>query len=204
LLVRLLARVALAVAVAFGGPAAAATVHVVSNGWHAGIVIARADLGAFAPPEAEDFPDAPYLEFGWGDRDYYPNPRPSVADAIAAGATPSPAVLHLAPRAAPPRPREGVEVVAIDIDDVAAARLARALSGAFDRPVGGRAQPIADGLYPDSLFYPATGRFHLFNTCNTWVARQLEAAGLPVSPSGIVRASELMARLRPLAAPAGG
>jgi uncharacterized protein (TIGR02117 family) len=200
----MLATLVALVALLLVGPASAGTVHVVSNGWHAGIVVARADLGALAPPEAGDFPDAPYLEFGWGDRNYYPNPRPSIADAIAAGLTPSPAVLHLAPRAGPPLPRESVEVATIDLDPGQTERLARALSAAFERPSGGRAGPIAPGLYPDSRFYPATGRFHLFNTCNTWVARQLEAAGLPVSPAGVSRASDLMARLRPLGGGPGG
>ncbi|MDE0205085.1 MAG: DUF2459 domain-containing protein, partial [Candidatus Tectomicrobia bacterium] len=44
-------------------------IHVTSNGWHTAIVVpaqALADSGAI--PEAADFPDAAFLEFGWGDR----------------------------------------------------------------------------------------------------------------------------------------
>jgi uncharacterized protein (TIGR02117 family) len=171
-------------------------VHVVSNGWHGGLWVERAALGDAAPPEAARFAGAPWLEFGWGDRYYYPNPRPSIADAIAAGVTPSPAVIHLAPRAGPPVAREGAEVASLALTDAQAAALARALSAAFDRPEGGAAEPVAPGLYPDSLFFPAHGRFHLFNTCNTWVARKLQAAGLPVSPDGVATADELMERVR--------
>ncbi|MGH7005996.1 MAG: DUF2459 domain-containing protein, partial [Alphaproteobacteria bacterium] len=59
------------------GPAAADVragriVVITSNGWHTGILIARADLRRGVLPETEDFPAALYFEFGWGDREYYP------------------------------------------------------------------------------------------------------------------------------------
>ena len=57
-------------------------------------------------------------------------------------------------------------------------------------------EAISRGLYPDSRFYNALGEFHLFNTCNTWTARMLRAGGVALSPSGIVTADGLMARLR--------
>jgi len=55
-------------------------IRVVSNGWHTAIVVARADLVATGLlPETDDFPDAAFVEFGWGDRVYYPNgKKPSV------------------------------------------------------------------------------------------------------------------------------
>jgi hypothetical protein len=47
------------------------------------------------------------------------------------------------------------------------------------------------GLYPDSRFYPATGRFALWNTSNTWVAAALAAGGFPISPSFVITAGQL-------------
>lgn len=35
------------------------------------------------------------------------------------------------------------------------------------------------GFTETDAFFPATGRFSLFNTCNVWVARTLRAAGVP-------------------------
>jgi hypothetical protein len=37
---------------------------------------------------------------------------------------------------------------------------------------------------------------YLFNTCNTWTARMLRAGGVNLSPSGVVTADDLVARLR--------
>ena len=47
--------------------------YVFSNGWHTAIVVARDKAVAIGVlPEAADFPTAAFLEFGWGDRTYYP------------------------------------------------------------------------------------------------------------------------------------
>ncbi len=181
------------------GGAPVATIHVISNGWHSGLVLARADLGTEGVPEAADFPDALYLEFGWGDREYYPNPRPTLGMAIAAIATPSPAIMHVAGLTGPPETaRAGDEVIAIGVSAEGLTSLVAAIDASFERPEAGPARPVAAGLYPGSRFYPAKGSFHLFNTCNTWIARMLAAAGLDVAPSGIVTAEDLMSKVRAL------
>lgn len=173
-------------------------VHVTSNGWHSAIVVARRDVAATGLlPEAADFPDAAFLEFGWGDREYYPAKDKTVGLALAAAMTPTPAVMHIAGRSASPEPRGGkAEVVALPLTDGELRKLVRAISDEFERPAGTRAEAVAPGLYPGSRFYNAKGTFHLFNTCNTWTARMLQAAGLDMSPSGIVTADELMTRVR--------
>ncbi len=50
-------------------------IYVVSHGWHTGIVIKRDDVDAHFWPEKDDFPEALYLEVGWGDRDFYRTPK---------------------------------------------------------------------------------------------------------------------------------
>jgi uncharacterized protein (TIGR02117 family) len=168
---------------------------VISNGWHTGIIVAREDVPPGRIPEADDVADARYLEFGWGDREYYPSPRPTVGMALAAALTPSPAVLHLAGHDAPPRASGDIEVLAVPLTAAGLERLVARIDEAFDRPPGGRAASVAPGLYPDSRFYPAHGKFYLFNTCNTWIADKLAAAGIRL-PSGIITADDLMQPLR--------
>lgn len=53
-------------------------IYVVSHGWHAGIVVKRADIPAGVWPQHNEFPCAEYLEVGWGDRDYYKTPQPNL------------------------------------------------------------------------------------------------------------------------------
>ncbi len=173
-------------------------VQVASNGWHTAIVVPAPALAATGLlPEAADFPGATYLEFGWGDRTYYPAREKTLGMTLAAALVPTPAVMHMTGLAAPPRDGgSGREVVAVALTEDGFLRLLRTLAAEFERPAGGRAAPVSRGLYPGSHFYNAHGEFHLFNTCNTWTARMLQAGGVRVSPSGIVTADGLMARLR--------
>jgi hypothetical protein len=60
-----------------------------------------------------------------------------------------------------------------------------------DRPVR-----LERGLYGASWFYAARSRYHLFNTCNTWITRALSTAGLPVTPAGVITAGEVMRQVR--------
>ncbi len=176
-------------------------VYVTSNGWHTGIVVARALLPADAIPEAADFPDAPYLSFGWGDAAYYPAPRPTFAMTLRAALQPTPAVVHMA--GLPAHPREVFptgEVIELQVSTEGFRNLVAYLDGSFARDDRERTRSITPGLYSFSLFYRAKGKFHLFNTCNTWTARGLKLAGLPIRVSGTLRAEDLMVQVRQFAA----
>jgi len=173
---------------------------VTSNGWHSGIVVPRTLVPLAAIPEAADFPTAAHIEFGWGDAEYYPTPRATLGLALLA-AFPGPAVMHVSGLPDhPARVFPTVSLLTLALDDAQLQRLIAALAASFDRAGAARAMPTtAAGLYPFSRFYPATGRFHAFNTCNTWTAQTLAAAGLPISAGGVQSADDLTSRLRPLA-----
>lgn len=182
---------------ALGGPAAGAhTVFVTSNGWHTDITVARADIPADLIPERADFPAARYLQFGWGDANYYATPDPGLGTTLGA-AFPGPAVMHVAGLAV--RPSEAfrdIEEVALTLSADSFARLVAYLHASFDRGNEQRAQSTGRGVYAFSLFYTATGEFHLFNTCNTWTATALQTAGVRISADGVQRADDVMEQLR--------
>ena len=172
-------------------------IHVTSNGWHTAIVVpAPALVTTGAIPELEDFSGAAFLEFGWGDRTYFPSNKKTLGMTLAAVLAPTPAVMHVAGHRAPPKDDTWYDLISVELSEEGFRRLARTLAAEFERPVDGRAEPISRGLYPNSHFYRAHGDFHLFNTCNTWTARMLSASGVALSPSGIVTADKLMNRLR--------
>lgn len=174
------------------------TVHVMSNGWHTAIVVWRADMVVTGVlPEADDFPGAAFLEFGWGDQEYYPASDKSASMALRAALTPSPAVMHMAGLdRAPGLIYPDDEVVSLALTKGEFANLASSVARSFRRSGGNPAEPVSPGLYPNSKFYPAHGSFYLFNTCNTWTAKQLREAGVDLSPAGVITADDLMTRLR--------
>jgi uncharacterized protein (TIGR02117 family) len=176
-------------------------VWVVSNGWHSGVALARADVRERVIPEIADFPHARFFEFGWGDAEFYPAQEAGALLALRA-AFPGPAVLHLA--GLPDHPARiwpQVTILSFAVNAAALNRLLDFLRNSFHRAGAGRAAVTARGIYPFSLFYPATGRFHVFNNCNTWTAQALTAMGLGASLGGVNTADDLISRIRPFAAP---
>lgn len=184
-----------------GSSEARVTIYVASNGWHSAIVVPRAVLPAGAIPEAADFPDAAYLSLGWGDAEYFPEREPTAGMTLRAALQPTPAVIHMAGLASHPQDVfPANEVVELKTTTQGFEALIAFLDATFDRDGAERIQSSELGLYRFSLFYPAKGEFHLFNTCNTWTARGLEAGGWPIRVTGTVTAEELMTQVRPLAA----
>ena len=192
------AAVALSLALSAGAQAGERTftVLVSSNGWHTDIAVARADIPEGRIPESADFGEARYLQFGWGDAEFYTTPDAGLGTTLRA-ALPGPAVVHLAGLAG--RPGEvfsEVEEIALTLGAADFARLIGYLHESFERGGERRAKSVAPGLYGFSRFYKATGEFHLFNTCNTWTARGLAAAGVDVSASGTQSAEDVMRQMR--------
>jgi uncharacterized protein (TIGR02117 family) len=178
---------------------AAHRIWVASNGWHSGIVLARADVPESVIPEIADFPHARFFEFGWGDAEFYPAREAGAWLALRA-AFPGPAVMHVA--GLPDHPARlwpQVTILPFAVDTQGLRRLLVFLRHSFDRAGAGRAEVTARGIYPFSLFYPATGRFHLFTNCNTWTAQALTAMGLGASLGGVNTAEDLISRIRPFA-----
>ena len=166
-------------------------VSVVSNGFHTALVVARGDLPARHIPELADFPDARFLEFSWGDAEYFPADEETIAIALRAAFLPTDAVMHIVPlRCTPVERYPSAEMVRLSFNETGFARF---LGASFDRNKENTASP---GLYQDSQFYPATGRFHLGNTCNSWTARGLALAGVKLDVSSSASAEGLMDQLR--------
>jgi uncharacterized protein (TIGR02117 family) len=172
-------------------------VYLVSHDWHTGIVVRRADLPAAAWPESEDFPDAEYLEVGWGDRDYYQSREPGAWLTLKAAFWPTPSVLHIAGFSGPVAgyfPHS--EVIELNLSQRGFERLSGFVHDSFDRDGAARSARLGPGLYGQSGFYPAREKFHLFNTCNVWTARALRAAGLPVTSYFAITTDNVMSQAR--------
>jgi uncharacterized protein (TIGR02117 family) len=123
-----------------------------------------------------DDPRAEWLVVGWGSRAFY-TATGSYADLRLAtvwqAATGDSAVLRLDVAGPVPPDAPGVDWITLSSSQQAA--LSGAILATFADPT---ALPDA-GFTATDAFFPARGRFHLFNTCNVWIARTLRAAGHP-------------------------
>jgi uncharacterized protein (TIGR02117 family) len=173
-------------------------VFVVMHRWHSGVVLARAALTPAILPEAADFPEADYLEFGWGNRDYYQGKRGAWV-VLRAAFWPSPGVLHVAScsgevGACFPYSR----ILSLDMPESNLRRLTERLSSSFQRDAHRSARPLGPGLYGESRFYPSGEKFYFLKTCNTWTASLLRAAGYPIRPASFT-VTAVTAQLKPYA-----
>src|SRR5262245_50416187 len=80
----------------------ARTVYVVSNGWHAGLVIRRDEIPREVWPEHLDLPMTEYAEIGWGNEEFYMTRNLTPAIVVRALCWPSDTVLHVAGFNGPP------------------------------------------------------------------------------------------------------
>ena len=171
---------------------AVTSVFLVPQGGHTGIAVRRADIPAPLVPEKRDFPDADFLEFGWGDRDFYMAETAGPWLAFKAAFFPTPSAVHVAGiRGALDAYFPQSEIVEMRLSRLALERLLRYVHDAFQRD-GAAAEPLGRG------FYAGRDTFHLLRTCNVWTAGALRAAGLPVRNAITVQG--IMSQVRPLRA----
>jgi uncharacterized protein (TIGR02117 family) len=166
-----------------GGPAVA--VYLVAHDKHSGIAVRRADIPTGLWPESRDFPQAEFLEVGWGDRDYYYGRNQGLVSTLRAALWfNNPSVLHVAGvRGTLTENFPANEIIEIALSRDGFERLVRYIHDAYNRAGAPVVAPLGPGLYGDSRFYPGWESFNLLRTCNVWTARGLRGAGLPVHDS---------------------
>jgi len=170
------------------------SVYAITHGWHTGLAMQASDIDFTRWPALPHPARARYLEIGWGDRDYYPAPGFNLWYGFKALFWPTASVLHVTGFDPPPkRYFPGSEVAELRISRDGFERLLHYITSSFEPD----AAPLAPSLYASGAFYPSRETFHLFKTCNVWVARGLREAGIEVRSS--LTTEGLMAQLRPLA-----
>lgn len=175
-----------------GPPGGRVAVFVVNHGYHAGIIVPRAQLAAVAGANhhaalvavAARFSPYAWLEIGWGDEGFYTS-VPTIAHLTMASALRAlfrpgnPSVLHVVGLTGEPRDSfPAADMVALDLSAAGFQRLATKLEQTF----APGPQDLGPGLYGPSRFYRAVGAFNLLNVCNHWTAGLLGAAGVPTAP----------------------
>jgi uncharacterized protein (TIGR02117 family) len=173
------------------------TVFLVEHGWHAGIMFRRADVAPGAWRVLEDFPDARYVEVGWGDADYYQAANPGAGTLLKAGLWPTSSVLHVATFRRPPTEVfRGRTIIRIPVSEAGFDALLSFIRNEHARGPDGQPVTLGPGWYGESRFYKATTRYHALNNCNTWAARALRVVGCSMAPARALTVRSLLAQAR--------
>jgi uncharacterized protein (TIGR02117 family) len=171
----------------------AENIYMVRHGWHTGFVIPANTIQARHPQLIDRFGDTPYLEIGWGDKDYYQTEEVTSGMTLRAAFWPTDSVIHAV--AVPEKADihftdNDVEVLCLD--DQQYSRLIGFIEKSFEMDENGNIIQLKSGNYGDSQFYAGEGDYFLMNTCNTWTAKGLKSIGLSISPAFKITAGSIM------------
>ena len=156
------------------GSAQTSSIYVASHGWHAGIIVDARLVKATMTDLKKEFGNARFIEFGWGDKDFYQAKHFSIGITIKALLYPTASVLHVV--GIPIDPEKyfySSQIEAVPVTSAGLAKMLNFINRAFMRDKRGDIMQLGKG------FYRAFGKYHAFNTCNTWIIEALNQAGLP-------------------------
>ncbi len=167
------------------------TVYILNQGWHTGIIIKVSEVNENDFPEINNFKHSEYLDIGWGDEAYYRIPGVDFKLAARALFAPTSSALKIRTFNIPVDMyyKTFQYCISYNLSEKEFSDLCKFISNTFlkedDRPV--MLENREDIIY----FFKAEGEYHLFNTCNTWIANALSFSGIPVETVLIVSASDL-------------
>ena len=175
-----------------GTPPALPTIFVVSNGWHAGLILKRADVDPSCWPELGEIPDTEWVEIGWGNEGFY-MAKQITATLVLGALIPSPSVLHVAGFSGNVEQLFGkADLVRIELSKPGLDEMCRFIHASYVMDSSGQTVRLGPGLYGESEFYRAHGKYYFPNTCNVWTAQALQAAGCPITPAYASTAQNLV------------
>jgi uncharacterized protein (TIGR02117 family) len=168
------------------------TVYIAQEEWHTGIILKVDQLPEKIFPEVSNYAGYNYVDIGWGDRDYYMSNRNTVSLALNALLHPTPSVLLVLPYRNHPRNIYGEHsnVIRLELNEHQFYDLCHFMADSFIRDENG--YPVSTDV-PN--FYLSKRKYHLFRTCNTWVAMALKRAGLKVKTFPVIMEWQLFAQL---------
>ena len=147
---------------------------------------------------AAGFAGASVLCFGFGERQYLLSADRGLLTELSA-LLPSRSALLMTALRAPPAAAFGADsVVVLPVTAPAEAALRHFLWRSLALSAAGAPVRLADGPYPGSVFWAASGTYDAFSTCNTWTAAGLRAAGLPLR-GPVLFAGQVMSQVRQIA-----
>ncbi|MDE7065114.1 MAG: TIGR02117 family protein [Desulfovibrionaceae bacterium] len=172
------------------------SIFVVDHGRHTGLILPTACLDSLIPALRERFEPGGWYEIGWGDKGFYQAKEVTVPLALQAFFASAGAVLHVVRVDEPATYFAGSGLVELWLTDQQLDSVCRFAERSFQRDGSGSVRPLGPGLYGDSRFYEAVGRYSMLHTCNTWTAKGLRSAGLEINPSATITAGGVIRAAR--------
>lgn len=177
------------------------SVYLIKQNWHTALVFSSNQIDTSIIPEAKYFYDYSLIDFGWGDEEFYQYPGFDSGLAFSALFYSTPSTLRV----------EGLTysfedlvkhseiTVKIPISEEQLRKLNIFISETFLRDEHGASFVINEVAGGKIRFYRSPRTYHLFRTCNTWIAEALNQAGFNIE-SNIILAEQLFNEVQKIGA----
>lgn len=163
------------------------TIYLIKQRWHTAVVFHTKDVSApgrdtLIFPEVKYFKEAELIDIGWGDEAFYQHSDFDYELAYLALFHATPSTLRV----------EGIYITKqqyFDISDIVIELkinneqlkiLLKYISDTIWRDESGKYEILSIQYLNRVYFIRAKGSYHLFNTCNTWLARGLKKSGFDI------------------------
>jgi uncharacterized protein (TIGR02117 family) len=173
------------------------TIYVIHRGMHTGIIVRTSDIPEGLWPENKTYPDARYLEVGWGDsqgyRFHWTVPIVVRALFFSRGSV---LLLHDFNRSVEDE-YTGIakEIIEVRLSWSGFDQLCRNIQETYCLNTNGLPTRLPSE-YKEEDFYEAKGHYSIVKNCNNWTARALRSAGCPIRPRCSVLAGIVMVQVR--------
>ena len=171
-------------------------VCVVQQAWHTGIIIETADVDSLVWPEISGYRHKRYVDISWGDEKFYQVEGRPFFLAARAVLWPTQSVLRIYPFGLPPERSYGSDarMKTIELNREQFTLLCRFISNSYLRDQDNQPQPST--VYGKSnIYFLAIRNYHLFRTCNTWVALAFKNSGFDIRSFCVLNANQLFRQL---------
>ena len=171
-------------------------VWIVQEAWHTGIVFAIDDVDPDHWPEITNYKDRSFIDVGWGDERFYQAHGNPVFLAARAILWPTQSVMQIFAFNTPVRSAYGREsrILRVPLTLEQFESLSGFISDSYIPDESGN--PVTSTAYGETEHYfLATRNYHLFRTCNTWVAIAFKQAGFNVRTFFVLNANQLYRQL---------
>lgn len=166
------------------------TMYVVRRGWHIDVGFAAADLVEPLDFAREQFPDARFFAFGFGDRRYLHARNPAFRNMLAALWPGDGLILVTALNGTPQQAFGDSQVVELTLTATQTMQAQRRITASLSLQ-DGRPQSDGPGPYEGSAYWRSSRRYSAAFTCNTWAGQVLASGGLSLPVHGVIFAGQV-------------
>jgi len=157
-------------------------IYFIKQNWHTAIVFNTKELDTNLFIEYDSFLEFSLIDIGWGDEEFYQYPGFDSGLAFKALFYYTPSTLRV----------EGVNlsqeeyfnlseiVIGLEVTDLQFRKICNFINKTFFINYAQETSILSREAEGKIIFYKANGSYHLFNTCNTWLARILREAGIEI------------------------